>query len=253
MTSFFDNVRSGRANYARATPPATGYAEDEIYGVPMTQTYALQLGTASTALASGVFFSASGATGGTLTSTGALVSGGVATFDNARGLRFTSSVDTSTSVITVRGTDFWGAPQTTSINGPTGNTIGNTGSYVDSLTTFKTVLTASVVGNLGTTLFMIGDNNTYGLPYRIANIGKGLDIYINGSSATVPAVWTAGLATTVTPTASTADVRGTVALATVSLADGTKYVTANFITPNWGIAAGSDTKESTYGVAPFTA
>jgi hypothetical protein len=253
MTSFLDNIRSGRANYGRATPPGTGYAEDEIYGVPFGQTFPYQIGTASTALASGVFYSASGATGGTLTATGALVSGGVATFDVARGLRFTSSVDTSTSVITVRGTDLYGAPITYSINGPTGNTIGNVGSYVDSLVTFKTVTTASAVGNLGTTLFMIGDNNCFGLPYRIANVGKGLDVYINGSSATVPATWAAGYTTTAAATASTADVRGTVTLSTVVLANDARYITAVFITPNWGIAASSDTKENTYGVAPYTA
>jgi len=181
------------------------------------------------------------------------VSAGVATFDVARGVRFTSSVNTSTAVITLQGTDTWGAPITYSINGPTGNTFGNVGSYVDSLVTFKTITTASVVGTLGTTAFAIGDNNTFGLPYRIDNVGKGMGVYINGESATAPATWAAGYTTTAAATASTADVRGTVTLSTVVLANDARYITAVFITPNFGVSAGADTKENTYGVAPYSA
>lgn len=251
MTSFTDNLKLGAAVYQRALP-STGYAEDEFRGIPVTQMFAMQLGTASTALASGIFFSASGATGaGTLTITGALVSGGVATFDVARGVRITSSVDLSTNSFSIRGTDYWGAPQTWTGVGPTGNTLGNTGSFVDTSVTFKTVTSASGTGASSTTAFLIGNNNQFGLPYRLADVGKGLDGYINGSSASVAGTWVAGLSATAVATATTVDVRGSYAYATTSLADGSKRLTAVFITPNTGIAPGSDTKENTYGVTPF--
>jgi hypothetical protein len=253
MTSFSDDIRQGRAVYARAVPPATGYAEDEIRGVPHTQEYAYQMGAVSTALATGIFYTASGATGGTLTSTGPLVSGGVATLTPARGVRMTASVDLSAVTVTFNGTDHWGASLTASILGPTGNTLGNVGSYRDSLSVFKTITSISGSATFGTTAVYIGDNNTYGVPYKLTNIGRALDVYIDGSTATVPSTWAAGLATTVTAGATTADVRGTVTLSTVVLANGTRFITAKFITPNNGIAAGSDTKEITYGDAPYSA
>jgi hypothetical protein len=64
--------------------------------------------------------------------------------------------------------------------------------------------------------------------------------------------WAAGLAATGVATATTADVRGTVALATVISANGSRYISVKFATPNTGIAAGADTKENSYGVTPFT-
>jgi hypothetical protein len=250
MTSFFDNVKVGRAAYNRNLTPPTGYAEDESYGIPLTQTYVYQAGTASTSLASGVFY-ASSALAGTLTGTGVLVSGGVATFDVPRCVTITASSNMSTTTFTIQGTDAYGAPITASLTGPTGNTLGTSGSFVNTLSAFKTVTTASSNG-AATGALTIGNTDTFGMPFRIPNVGYGMGVHINGESATVPATWTAGLAATGVATATTADVRGTVALATTVLSNGSRYFSFEFITPNTGIAAGADTKENSYGVTPFT-
>lgn len=258
MTSFDDQLKSGRAYYNRAVPPATGYAEDEVYGLPFTQVYVQQVGTASTASATAVVAYANTATGvtGTLTASGPLVSGGVATFDVARAARLTSTTNTSTCVITLSGTDKYGAPLTVSINGPTGNTFGNVGSYVDTPSAFKTINTASMVG-VSTAGFAVGNSDSYGVDYRIANAGKVIAITVDGVPAMgtqlLQPVVTAGLATTATPGATTADVRGMITLPTSNLANDSKYITFAYVTPNVGVAAGADTKDNSYGQTPYSA
>lgn len=269
MTAFSDQLAQGAASYAAfaqwngggmsGLPVATSAPWDtQTLGVPHSQTFAYQIGTASTALASGVFFSATGtATTGTstLTATGALAAGGVATFDVPRGLRITASVNLSTTTFTFVGTEGYGQDQTYSMTGPTGDTFGNAGSYVDSLVTFKTItaisLTAAATG-IATTALAIGDNNCFGLPYRIDNVGMGIGVFINGSSATVPATWAAGFTATGTTTATTADVRGTVTLATVVLANDSRYITVCMIQPPVNLTPSTDDKVHSYGAAPYT-
>lgn len=268
MTNYFDQLSQGAATYNRyarwngssplnGMPTATNPYDTQTYGTPHTQTFAYQIGTASTALASGVFYSASGtATTGstTLTGTGALVSGGVATFDVPRGVRFTASIDLSTTTLTVVGTDGYGSVQQHSFVGPTGNTIGNTGSYTDSLVTFKTVtalsITAAATG-IGTTLMMIGDNNMFGLPFYVANVGRVMGTFINGQTATVPSTVVAGYTATAVTTASTPDVRGSVTLATVVLANDSRYITIHMVQPQVGLSASLDDKVHSYGAVPF--
>lgn len=265
MTHFSDQLKQGYSAFqlygawnggtVSGLPTATAPNDNQTHGTPHTQTFCYQIGTASTALASGIFFSASGATtGGTLTSTGALVSGGVATLDLPRAIRITASVDFSTTTFTIRGTDGYGQALTWSGVGPSGNTLGNAGSYVDSLSAFKTVTTASMTVNSATTTLMIGTSNTFGLPFRLINAGMGLGVFINGSTATVAAgnTWTAGIGATGTPTATTADVRGTVALATVVLPNDSRYFTVQMIQPNVNLTQGTDTKEAAFGPTPFS-
>lgn len=239
-------------------PLATAPQDTQDKGTPLTQTIYYQIGTASTALATGLFYSASGsATTGsaTLTGTGALVSGGVGTFDVPRGVRITASVNLSTTTFTIVGTDGYGKTQSHSFVGPTGNTLGNTGSYTDSLVTFKTVTAMSIANptatGIATTALYIGNNDMYGLPYVLGNVGCGLDVYINGASATVPATWVAAYTPTGTPTASTTDVRGSVTLATVVLANGSRYITVGFISPSVNVSVTTDTKVNSYGATPF--
>lgn len=167
---------------------------------------------------------------------------------------FTSSVDLSTVTVTIRGTDGYNQSLTWSGALPTGNTIGAVGSYVESASAFKTVTTASTSATLGTTLFMIGTGNTFGLPYRIANAGKIVSIRVNGASATTVAdgIVTAGFTATGTTTATTADVRGTVAVATTILPNDSRYFTITMISPVVGLNQGNDTKENTYGATPFS-
>ena len=197
-------------------------------------------------------FYASSAIAGTLTGTGALVSSGVATFDVPRCVTITASSNMSTTTFTIQGTDAYGAPLTASLLGPTGNTFGNSGSVVTTLSAFKTVTTASANG-AATGPLAIGNSDTFGLPYRLSNVGEGLGAYINGGSASVAPTYTAGFSATGVATATTADVRGTVALATAVLANGSRYISFQFVTPNDGTLAGNDTKENTYGVTPYSA
>lgn len=267
MTNFGDQITQGLAFYGRyarwnqanpsltGLPTATAPYDTQTLGTPHTQTFVYQAGTASTALASGVFFSASGTAtiaASPLVATGALVAGGVATFDVPRGIRVTASVDLSTTTFTFVGTDGYGSVQNSAFVGPTGNTIGNTGSYVDSLTTFKTItaITANATG-VGTTTFMIGNNNMFGLPYALPNVGYALDAYINGSSATVPATWVAGFTPTGVTTASTPDVRGSVTLATVVLANGSRYISFQMAQPQVGLTPATDDRNHSFGPAPF--
>lgn len=267
MTQFSDQLRTGAAYFELQArwnggnnagfPLATSPQDAQVLGVPLTAQFYYQLGTASTALASGIFYSASGtatAAGNVFTSTGALVTASVATFDVPRGVRITSSVNLSTTTFTIVGTDGYGAPQTHAFVGPTGDVAGNVGSYTDSLVTFKTVTFASSnsATGVGTTLFMIGDNNLFGLPYVLNNVGGALGAYINGSLATVPASFTAAYTPTGSPTASTTDVRGTCALATTVLANGSRYVTIGLISPPTNLSIVTDDKVHSYGAKPFT-
>ncbi len=236
-------------------PTASNPYDTQSMGTPHTQTFSYQIGTASTALASGVFYSASGtatAAASPLVATGALVSAGVATFDVPRGIRITASIDLSTQTFTFIGTDGYGSSQTTAIVGPTGNTLGNTGSYVDTLTTFKTItsITANATG-VGTTALLIGDNNCFGLPFAIANKGRVMGTFIDGQTATVPSTVVAGLTATGVATATTADVRGTVTLATVVLANDSRYITINMIQPQVGLSPSLDNRANSYGPVPF--
>lgn len=265
MTQFGSPLFTGDAYFAPAVlwnsntgvqgiPTGTSPNDTQNRGAVITPIFCYEIGQASTALASGIFYSASGATGSTLTSTGALVSGGVATLDSPRCIRFTSSVDLSTVTITIRGTDGYNQSLTWSGVGPTGNTLGNAGSYVESASAFKTVTTASTNATLGTTAFLIGTGNTFGLPYRIDNAGKIVAARVNGATATTNAdvIVTAGYTATGTPTATTADVRGLVAFATTLLPNGSRYFTVAMIIPPVGLNPGNDGKEQTYGATPFS-
>lgn len=266
MTQFRDQLRLGGSYYEAEArwngggmaglPLASSPQDTQVLGVPMTQTFYYQMGTASTSLASGIFFSASGTAtvaGNVMTSTGPLVSAGTANLDLPRGIRVTASVNLGTTTFTIVGTDGYGKTQSHSFVGPTGNTIGNTGSYTDSLVTFDTVTAISnnTATGVGTTLVMVGTNDMYGLPYVLANVGCGLDIYINGASATVPATFAAAFTPTGTPTASTVDVRGSVTLATVVLANGTRYFTIGMIAPTVNLGLSNDTKVNSFGAQPF--
>lgn len=270
MTQYSDQLRLGRAYYEaqgrwnsptalNGLPVATSPTDTQVRGAPLTQVIAYQIGTASTALASGLFYSASGtATTGstTLTATGALVTSSVGTMDVPRTLRITASVNLSTTTFTVAGTDGYGKRMTHSWLGPTGDTLGNTGSYTDSLVAFKTAssftITAAATG-IATTAVMIGTANGFGLPYVLANVGMGLDGFINGFSATVPGTFQAAYTPTGTPTASTTDVRGLYTPATTALPDGSRYFTVMYIAPPVNLTSNNDTKENTYGATPYTA
>lgn len=268
MTQFSDQLFQGRAAFGKAAswngggmnglPTATAPTDTQDRGVPHTQTFVYQIGlasTAGTATAGAVYYSASGATGGILltsSNAGARVSGGVATFDVPRGARIFSSVNLSTVTFTFIGTDGYGQTQQYSISGPTGNTLGNTGSYVDTLVTWKTIIYASGNGSTGTTAFSISNNDTYGLPYVLANVGMGQGNYINGVTATIPGTFVAAFTPTGTPTATTGDVRGTITYATAVLANDSRYFTVQFVQPPVNLSPSTDDKARSFGAVPFS-
>lgn len=257
MTQFSDQLFQGRAAFGKAAswnggamsgfPTATAPTDTQDRGVPHTQTFVYQIGqasTAGTATAGRFFYSASGATGGiTLNSY---------SNDVPRGARIFSSVNLSTVTFTLIGTDGYGQTQQYSISGPTGNTLGNTGSYVDTLVTWKTITSASGNGSTGTTAFSISNNDTYGLPYVLANTGCGVGNYINGVTATIPGTFVAAFTPTGTPTATTGDVRGTVTYATAVLANDSRYFTVQFVQPPVNLTPSTDDKLRSFGAVPFS-
>jgi hypothetical protein len=257
MTTFDDQGKRGRAYYSRALATSVsgytlGYGDTEVTGIPSTPVFYYFITTASTALASGIVFTTA-SQGATLTATGPLVSNGVATIDVPRCLQITASTNLSTCIITVRGTDGYGEAMTWSGIGATGNTIGNTGSFVITGKAFKTVTTASIVGTASAGI-QIGTSNTYGLPYRIGATNRVVGLFVDGFSfGSSAGTVTAGFTTTGTHTASGADVRGTVALPTAVIANDSRSYAIGIISPAFNVAASTDTKENTWGVTQYSA
>lgn len=260
MTQFTDQFRVGAGYYEAATrwnattpmnglPIASSPQDTQVAGVPLTQLFVYQIGvasTAGTATAGRFFYSASGATGGFTAATM-----NTYTNDVPRGLRVYSSVNLSTVTFTFIGTDGYGKTINHAFVGPTGNTLGNVGSYTDSLVAFKSLTSASGNGSTGTTAFAISNNDTYGLPYVLSNLGMGCGGYINGSFATVPGAFTAAYTPTGTPTASTTDVRGLYTFATAVIANDSRYFTVQFIAPPVNLTPSTDDKVHSFGATPF--
>lgn len=138
---------------------------------------------------------------GNATINGASASGGVATFDVARGVNVdsTDAGDTSQTV-TVTGTDYWNQAQTETIalNGTTA---------VAGKKAFKTItqvaVSAALTGNL-----TVGSTDVFGLPYRVTDAGYILRSGWAGALADDAGTFVAA-DTTSPATATTGDVRGT--------------------------------------------
>lgn len=171
---------------------------------------------------------------GNLTITGALASGGVATFDVPRNVIAVSASGTdSTQTLTYTGTDGYGVPlvETVTLTGTT---------TVQGLKAFKTVsrvaVSAATVGAL-----IVGSGDKFGVPYRINKKGSLQAFWDatwnNGSGTTTLAV------TTTPATAITGDVRGTYLPATAS--DGTRTLAL------WVYMDDVDSNNGLYGVDQF--
>lgn len=261
MTQFSDQLKQGAAYFAAAPiwnnggtagvrpgiPTASAPNDTPVLGVPHTQTFYYQIGQASTAgsaTASRFFYSASGATGGISLTT--------YVNDVPRVARIFSSVNLSTVTFTLIGLDGYNQTVAWSGVGPTGNTLGNTGSYVDTSVAFMDLTTASGNGSTGTTAFGISNADIYGLPHRLSNVGMALGLYIDGSLASIAPTFTVGSTATGTPTATTGDVRGTVTLATAVLANDSRYFTVGYIAPPVILTPSTDDKLRNYGATPFS-
>ena len=160
-------------------------------------TVLVNLGTAATADPDGVCQSQSGAAGA-LTLNGALVSGGVATFDVPRNV-VVDSGGADTATLTITGTDAYGNAivEEITLNGLTA---------VPGKKAFKTVTSVVSDATISNGAF-VGTGDILGLPIYLHSNAFVLDHLEDGASATAGTL-VAGL--NGKSTATTADVRGTV-------------------------------------------
>jgi hypothetical protein len=179
------------------------------------------------------------AAAGNATINGASATGGVATFDYARTVNVDSTnAGDTTQTVTVTGTDYWGQAQTETIalNGTT---------LVAGQKSFKTI-TAAAVSALLTGNLTVGNEDVFGLPYRVTDAGYLLRTGWAGAVADDAGTFAAA-DTTSPATATTNDVRGTYAPS--SAADGSRrLVIAIGLT---GLQAGPNaTQTGAVGVTP---
>lgn len=166
---------------------------------PMGRVYLFDIVPAAAA-ANAVCASQSVGAAGALTVNGASASGGVATFDYARTVNIdTSNANNTTQVITVTGTDYWGQAQTEAI------TCNGT-STVNGDKAFKTISAVSSNAALTGTI-TVGNNDTFGLPYRVTDAGYLVRVGWAGALAEDAGTFVS--ADTAAATATTGDVRGT--------------------------------------------
>jgi hypothetical protein len=179
------------------------------------------------------------AAAGAATINGASASGGVATFDYARAVNVDSTdAGDTTQTVTVTGTDYWGQAQTEAIalNGTT---------LVAGQKAFKTItsviVSAALAGNL-----TVGNEDVFGLPYRVTDAGY---LFRTGWAGSVAndSTGTFVAADTATATTTTGDVRGT--FAPSSAANGTRRLVIGIALT--GAQAGPNaTQTAAIGVVP---
>jgi len=179
------------------------------------------------------------AAAGNATINGASATGGVATFDYARTVNVDSTgAGDTTQTVTVTGTDYWGQAQTETIalNGTT---------LVAGQKSFKTITAVAVSALLAGNL-TVGNEDVFGLPYRVTDAGYLLRTGWAGAVADDAGTFAAA-DTTSPATATTNDVRGTYAPS--SAANGTnRLVIAIGLT---GLQAGPNaTQTGAVGVTP---
>lgn len=156
---------------------------------------------------------------------GALVSGGVATFDVARNV---VAAWTNTAILTITGTDAYGA----ALVETTASGTSHTGKKA-----FKTI--TSVVSNASITGATVGSGAIVGLPFRVAAsdlIAARFDNAIDAGTFVA--------AVTTTATGTTGDVRGTFAAS--GTFDGAKKLSLTLI------VADDSTREGSFGVTQYT-
>jgi hypothetical protein len=219
-----DNVFVGSAQYNAYQGGKRGIEWPHI--VPV------EFGQVDTLDADGIVVAQTATGAATLSASGALVSGGVATFDVARCPSITSTGNLSGVTFTFAGRDTYGEALVASRAGP------NNGTVV-AAKAFKEIDTVAVSGAVAAAV-NVGMSDTLGLPFRLPDVGKFLGLSISGDP--VPSTPVAGMAATGASTATTADVRGTV-LATTA-ANGSLYFTAMMVVDH-------TSKAKAFGTAQF--
>jgi hypothetical protein len=198
MPQYSDDLWLGSAN----GPQSQGWAGPGAVfaGVgPLGRVYIFDI-LPATKSATAVCAAQAAAAAGALTINGASATGGVVTFDYARCVNVDSSSGANTTqTVTVTGTDYWGQAQTEDI-AMDGTTL------VPGKKAFKTVTSVTVDGAV-TGNITIGNEDTFGLPYRVNDAGYLLRTGWANAVADDAGTFTAADATTATAT--TGDVRGT--------------------------------------------
>ena len=186
-------------------------------GVAIRTQYVQELGAVATLDADGICVEATATGAATLSATGALVSGGVATFDVARGVSITSTGNESGITVTFTGTDKDGDALVEDVAGPNNTTVYG-------VKAFGTVTSVVVDGaTTSTNGVNVGSSNVIGFDYRLGNKGECLGVYVDGVPETTLTLVN-GFSASGTSTATTADVRGT--FTPNAAPNGAKYFTA---------------------------
>jgi hypothetical protein len=224
---------SSRQTFSGATrlffgPVAYAGAYEGKRGAPLTPTLHVDFGAVEIADADGVSVSQSVvvATTPLATITGALASGGVATFTTPRNV---VAAWTGTAVVTITGTDQYG--RTVKESSASGTSLAGKKA-------FKTVTSVSFSANV--TAATVGTGDVLGLPVRVAANGL---IAARANNAIDAGTFVPGV-TTDPATATTGDVRGTYDPAVTI--DGTNTVAVHVV------IADPNTVTGVYGVTQYS-
>ena len=216
--SFAENIFRGATQYNKF--------EGGKRGLPVSDLYWVNLGAVAAADADGVAESQSVGAAAAFSLDGALVSGGIVTFDVPRNV---VAAWTNNSVVTVTGTDEYGEVLVES---------SASGTSLTGKKAFKTV--TSVTSSASITGATVGTAKVLGLPFRIDAKNQVIVVSEDGKAETASVVV---VGDTTTATATTGDVRGTVAVA--GTPDGTKTYSVLMV------RGSGQTKVAQFGIAQF--
>jgi hypothetical protein len=226
MTHFSDGVAVGAAY-----PVGSGVT----LGIPVPKVAIVSFGAVAATASNAIVDAYTATQATTLSATGTLVSGGVATFDVPRNVSILATGSMSGFTYTVSGTDQYGVAMTEAVLGPTGAAAARAG-----VKAFKTVTSITTTGANGQAI-SIGTGSKLGAPYRVADKGKILGMAVDGVLETSLTIVAGYLTTSNASTATTADVRGTVTAGTAP--NGAKAFTLQMLVDD------ADTSKGLYGLA----
>lgn len=225
-----DQLFSNRAYYARFNSKPGLPVDVENFFVPGGSLPPLptDLGVIATAAANNIALSQS-SIANALTLNGALAAAGVATLDVCRNV---VAAWTATAIMTVTGTDYYGAPQTE---------VSASGTSFTGNKTFKTI--TAVTFNGAVTAATVGTGVKIGLPYLIGKNGISDVLVDNLPDST----YTTVVGDQTSPaTSATGDVRGTVTFTTAPNSAHAYYINLRVYDRTGGV----DGKTGAFGVTP---
>lgn len=230
MSHVSDTMRNGAAYYAPAAQSDGG----EL-GFALPKIMVKEFGAIATLDADGIVSGATATAVGanTLTATGVLVSGGVATFTTPRNVTVVATGNVISTVFTITGTDQYSQTQTETITATTTASVSGVKAF-KTVTSVVATATAAVTGPIN-----VGMGDVWGLPNHLLDKGKVLAFTVDGAQLTPTIV--AGFTATGTSTATTADVRGTIT--STAAANGALLFTVMYV-------VNPTSKLTLYGAAP---